>query len=586
MSDAPEEVLDGAAFAAPEEPHELTAAGSAEWADDEELAFGYEPEPPWLVPLYVLLVLAVGFVTYGARYWHQPHFAWDERYHVPAAYKYIDGHFFMEPHPPLGKQLIALGEWLLAPNPELSQKDREMLLGCERLVGEAPKDFNFTGVRLFPMLFAWLGCAVFFMVCLKLCDDPHLALMFSSLYVMDNALVMHFPKAMLDSFLCTFTLCALWWFAHCWRARFERVQAGEASRISPLAYAGLGALIGLATAVKVTGLALLLLGPALWLCECGGVFRRVDLMSWLLAVAKGALRAALMVTALAAVVLGSYLLHVVMLPHFSDFARDKYFWIPDDYVNATPELRAEVEELKALMTEGRSGDPASWPLQIKLHIEYVSRHNLRVPKVDYNSATEQGSFAVGWPIGHRAVCYHKVWWHDSDGNITHMAHCYLQGNPAVWLCALLGVLGCGALAIVRTLLRRQAAYETAEFRDRLQLAYVFAALWLGYMLAVMTIDRVMYLYHYFPPLLFGLLAFVALFSWRCADEADISWFPGWAYTLALGLVIAVLLCFLWFLPLTYALKMDKDSFERRNWFSHWRLRWDPPFTDEEAERQK
>ena len=41
---------------------------------------------------------------------------WDENYHIASAERYLQGKFFMEPHPGLGKMFIALGELILHPN--------------------------------------------------------------------------------------------------------------------------------------------------------------------------------------------------------------------------------------------------------------------------------------------------------------------------------------------------------------------------------------------------------------------------------------------------------------------------------------
>jgi dolichyl-phosphate-mannose--protein O-mannosyl transferase len=49
-------------------------------------------------------------MTYFHNYSYPPSLFWDENYHIASAEKYIQGVFFMEPHPPLGKLLIAAGE--------------------------------------------------------------------------------------------------------------------------------------------------------------------------------------------------------------------------------------------------------------------------------------------------------------------------------------------------------------------------------------------------------------------------------------------------------------------------------------------
>jgi dolichyl-phosphate-mannose--protein O-mannosyl transferase len=194
----------------PEEPAPMLPAHSATaWddaAEDDARPIDDESlEPWWTVPLYIGLVIGLGFSVFMINYWLPLGATWDEVYHVPSAYKYLDGVFFMEPHPPLGKQLIAIGELFLLSNPDA---DRKSLTTVER-TRNLEDSFSMRGVRLMPALFAWASCVVFFMICLRLLDDPHLALMASCLYLFDNAMVMHFRKAMLDGFLCFFFLCAV-----------------------------------------------------------------------------------------------------------------------------------------------------------------------------------------------------------------------------------------------------------------------------------------------------------------------------------------------------------------------------------------
>ena len=64
----------------------------------------------------IAVVLIVSYFTYFHRYPSPAAPFWDENYYIPDAQKYLNGIFFMDIHPPLGKMLIALGEWLLHPN--------------------------------------------------------------------------------------------------------------------------------------------------------------------------------------------------------------------------------------------------------------------------------------------------------------------------------------------------------------------------------------------------------------------------------------------------------------------------------------
>src|SRR4051794_39635298 len=65
---------------------------------------------------FAFLILGLSHGTYFREYRLPTVTFWDESYHIPSAAKYLQGVFFMEPHPPLGKMLIAWGEKLLDAN--------------------------------------------------------------------------------------------------------------------------------------------------------------------------------------------------------------------------------------------------------------------------------------------------------------------------------------------------------------------------------------------------------------------------------------------------------------------------------------
>src|SRR5574341_341930 len=59
---------------------------------------------------YAFLTILVSFLTYFWNYGYPEAVFWDENYHIASAEKYIQGVFFQEYHPLLGKMLIAAGE--------------------------------------------------------------------------------------------------------------------------------------------------------------------------------------------------------------------------------------------------------------------------------------------------------------------------------------------------------------------------------------------------------------------------------------------------------------------------------------------
>jgi dolichyl-phosphate-mannose--protein O-mannosyl transferase len=98
----------------------------------------------------------------------------------------------------------------------------------------------------------------------------------------------------------------------------------------------------------------------------------------------------------------------------------------------------------------------------------------------------------------------------------------------------------------------------------------FLALYVGYMVAISRLDRVMYLYHYFLPLLFSffLLAVVAgevrrLGPWRVNETGRT------AGIFVLGAL--VLVGFRFYHPLTYAEPLTDDGVRARALFPLWEL---------------
>ena len=84
----------------------------------------------YILPLFVLLV---SYFTYLRGYDQPPYLFWDENYHIASAEKYLAKTFFQEPHPPLGKLLIALGERIVHPSSDLTKmSDTNHRLPIER----------------------------------------------------------------------------------------------------------------------------------------------------------------------------------------------------------------------------------------------------------------------------------------------------------------------------------------------------------------------------------------------------------------------------------------------------------------------
>ena len=97
----------------------------------------------------------------------------------------------------------------------------------------------------------------------------------------------------------------------------------------------------------------------------------------------------------------------------------------------------------------------------------------------------------------------------------------------------------------------------------------FSTLYLSYMIAILQIERVMYLYHYLVPLVFALINAALMFTYIFREEILSNNKHMW---INLGVYIALVIgIFAFFSPFTYGFALTEDQFEMRNWFSFWKL---------------
>jgi dolichyl-phosphate-mannose--protein O-mannosyl transferase len=155
------------------------------------------------------------------------------------------------------------------------------------------------------------------------------------------------------------------------------------------------------------------------------------------------------------------------------------------------------------------------------------------------------SRAWTWPFMYKPVYF----WNRDAGSL--FSRIYLIGNPFVWLCGLVGVIG--FLAAWRRLV------IPLEFRGFLVLGYLTN--WLPFF----SVERVLFLYHYLVALIFSLAMF-----WILVASFARSWTPR-ERTMIIGmLVCGITIWFAVFSPLTYGLPLSLQHINARLWFSAWR----------------
>ena len=171
-------------------------------------------------------------------------------------------------------------------------------------------------------------------------------------------------------------------------------------------------------------------------------------------------------------------------------------------------------------------------------VDKIVELNLRMYTAnrDLTASHSYSSAWYTWPAMVRPIFY----WSNGDERI------YLSGNPVIWW---------GTSAAIGLLM---VWFFTQKRRHETTTTVLLGA-WALNFLPFMFIGRVMFLYHYLPALMYGLILTVYLLS---QTERKVLWL-----SLATGLA---LVSFLWFAPLSYGLYLDAEGLQARQWFDTWK----------------
>lgn len=467
----------------------------------------------------IALILSLAYFTYFRNYSYPPGMFWDENYRLTSAFQYLNGVMFMEYHPPLGKLFIALGEFLFQPNKRL---DTKYFLSTD-YIKFVPAGFSFVGVRFFPVLVSTLSAALFFLILYQISRNLFLSLIFSSLYLFDNALIVHSRGANIDSVQVFFALAAILYFL-----------VSLNSKISILRYLILGLLIGAIIAVKLDGFLFLTLLIVLLVYE--NIKRKLYFY-------ESFFKSIAFLFGVVVVFCGSYYIHGLLGQKV----------IQDRYFNASPEYRYFIES-------GRTADPRNLPVIIRDNLFFSAQYGSGIPKYDPSFEIKYGnaSLPITWPLGDKAINYR---WEKVPTGIRYL---YLQANPLIWLSGLVGVM----LSIILTL--SVLVFHLSIKNKRLFLLQgFFLSLYLIFMISLISLDRVLFLYTYFIPLLLSLILFFIIYLYlfeEAIKRKDKRLYVGTAL-----FVLSVIGVYLYFSPLTYFQPLTLAEFQKRAWFTFWHL---------------
>lgn len=601
---------------------------------------------------YSILILVIGFFTYFFGYQEPQAPFWDENFHIAASQKYINGTFFIELHPPLGKMLIGAGEALWQPNnpdsrvlidqfkndivketnqdytntPEQQELLRKKQSDFRDKItdfngvdyidnGGFPKYYSFIGVRFFPALMAFLSCYLFFLLLYIFSKNTHLAFIFSSLYLFNNPVILHFRGAMLDGIQMFFILGALVYFAYLFV---------EKKGIKYWEYLILGLLVGLAISTKINSLILILIFPFLFFVDNFEKFKQFYLAKWelpnkLKAIKKdegeftkdtnlarnypteffkinqqilsnlGNIVLNILTSGVNFVIGIAIIFGLVQYLHLNlttNILQSKGVY--NGYNDLSPNYKKIVDTNSFENPLSVIDSTIGW-------YKYQDNYSKNVPKLDITKPGENGSFPTNWIVGRKAISYRwdrypilkenhntygfnqvpgdislddqsKLPDEDRQKWVVAVKYLYLVANPAIWLVSILGIM----FAIVLLFGWMFYGLKVKNYK-LLSLIGFFTTLYASYMISVLRVDRVLYLYHYFVALIFALLVafFVFLYSFENSlNDPKKQKYIYISLWLVFGLIVA---SFIFYAPFTYYLPLTSTEFDQRNWFSFWGL---------------
>lgn len=482
-----------------------------------------------------LAVLVCAFSIYFPYYGNPASMFWDENYHIASAQKHIDGVMYMEPHPPLGKMLMGLAENVLGHN---DMRDMHKLDETDYLKGEdMPSGMQFKGFRWPSTVLMAIASLFFYGILARITEQRLFSALLTSLVIFDNALVIHSRSAMLEGIQLFFALGALYYFT--------RTVTGfirEKKAITWINYAILGLWIGLTVSVKVNGFVLLLLFVMLF-----GVDQWQNLIKqkWQPLLQRLLIAAPAGVAAVALVFFTVFYIHIGMGQKV----------LPGHTYKASPEYLLDIQQ-------GKTWAPSTFFTGMHDNWKYMSEYADGVPKLDECKPDENGSFAMDWILGKKTISYR--WDKDTVDGKVQVKYMYLVANPVVWLSVVAG------LVLSLGLIMSKFVYGQTEKNTPLfYWICAFTFMYVSYMTAILQIERVMYLYHYLMPLIFGMINLGLVISYIFREELLSNNKHFWInLSIFVALVIGV---FAFFSPFTYGFAITEDQFEMRNWFSFWKM---------------
>lgn len=455
----------------------------------------------------LIILTAVAILT---RFWgilYPKAIVFDEIYFKEYAGAYLNGTYYFDPHPPLGKLLLGGFAHLLG-------------LSGSAVAGTDPSVL----LRILPALAGTLIIPVFYILLRQLKASRRVATLGALLLLLDNALLVESRFILLDSMLVLFGLSALTLYL----AARRRSHAQRWIFLASSAFCA-----GLAASTKWTGLAALGIIGIIWVLDNITTVRS----HWRRLISE----AALLLLVPAAVYLSVFAIHFALLPKTGQ---------GDAFMSSR-------------FQSTLIGNPAYDPT---VHMSFLDKfldlnRAMHDSEISLQTATHPyGSPWYTWPTMQRPVYY----WQGNTGADGRQGNIYLLGNPIVWWGTLLMLI-----ALITAYTNRQKPFN--QYRSGLLLLLIaYLSNFLPFIGIHRVMFLYHYFYALIFSLALGILGTGIIAGWMDHDDKFWK-FPSrlsaFTYFAIAGLAI---LSFLYFAPLSYGWPLTPTGLQQHMWLPSWR----------------
>ncbi|MDO8558581.1 MAG: phospholipid carrier-dependent glycosyltransferase [bacterium] len=404
--------------------------------------------------LQISIILILGFATRFLWISHPNNVVWDEQHFCNFTKGYLEGKYFFDIHPPLGKFFLLAG---LKTQGASTEK-----LDCA-IGNEYPKEYPYVASRVPTAIAGSLLPAVVYLFGNALNLTPATSFFAASFILLDNAIFAESRFGLIDIFVPFFGFLALLCFAH----HRKKEPYGKMWWLWLFGSAIAGSL---AVATKWTGGGALLVIGFIMFTEIAE--RRLLKLFFI--------RLLSLCVVTAGVYMAFFALHFKLLP--SSGTGDAFM---SERFRAS--LQGTVEE-----KDGKLLPPSF--LQKTLELNKKMFNVNAAQKLTH----QDSSRFYEWPIGRKQIYF----WVDKTDNLKRL---YLRANPIVWLFGTITMFGSILYLIFRRKALQMLIAKSNEWRARIYSLEFLLLIYFINWLPFAAITRAMFLYHYFSSLIASVL---------------------------------------------------------------------------------